>query len=80
MKEGEGEGGKLALTEGCIEALKEVFHRIDLDGNGYISRMEFDFFQEMTSGESCDDDAWKVIQGQEKLIFCKVHVVSTNIL
>ena len=26
--------------------------------------MEFDFFQEMTSGESCDDDAWKVIQGQ----------------
>ena len=25
--------------------------------------MEFDFFQEKTSGESCDDDAWKVIQG-----------------
>ena len=59
-----GEGGKVSLTEGCIESLKEVFHRIDLDGNGCISRMEFDFFQEMTSGESCDDDAWKVIQGQ----------------
>ena len=40
-----------------------MFHRIDLDGNGCISRMEFDFFQERTSGESCDDDAWKVIQG-----------------
>ena len=56
----------MSLTEGCTEALKEVFHRIDLDGNGCISRMEFDFFQEMTSGESCDDDAWKVIQGQYK--------------
>ena len=56
----------MSLTEGCVEALKEVFHRIDLDGNGCISRMEFDFFQEMTSGESCDDDAWKVIQGQYK--------------
>ena len=57
------EGGKVSLTERCGEVLKEVFHRIDLDGNGYISRMEFDFFQEMTSAESCDDDAWKVIQG-----------------
>ena len=59
----EEEGGKVSLTEGCQKALKEVFHRIDLDGNGYISRTEFDFFQERTSGESCDDDAWKVIQG-----------------
>ena len=53
----------MSLSEPCRVALREVFHRIDLDGNGYISRMEFDFFQELTSGESCDDDAWKVIQG-----------------
>ena len=55
----------MELMEGCVEALKEIFQRIDLDGNGCISRMEFDFFQEMTSGESCDDDAWKIIQGQD---------------
>ena len=45
------------------EALTEVFHRMDLDGNNVISRTEFDFFQERTSGEVCDDDTWKVIQG-----------------
>ena len=62
-EEKEGKGGRVSLTEPCQEALREIFHRIDLDGNGCISRMEFDFFQEKTSGESCDDDAWKVIQG-----------------
>ena len=45
------------------EALTEVFHRMDLDGNSVISRTEFDFFQERTSGEVCDDDTWKIIQG-----------------
>ena len=45
-------------------ALQEVFERIDLDGNGAVSRSEFDFFQELSSGEMCDDDAWASIQGQ----------------
>lgn len=66
----------MELTEGCVEALKEVFHRIDLDGNGFISRMEFDFFQEMTSGESCDDDAWKAIQGQDTSVILRVSISS----
>ena len=56
------EGGKTTLTQHCREALEEIFHRIDLDSNGSVSRTEFDFFQERTSGEICDDDAWKVIQ------------------
>ena len=43
--------------------MTEVFHRMDLDGNSVISRTEFDFFQERTSGEVCDDDTWKIIQG-----------------
>lgn len=53
--------GRAVLTPECQKALEEVFHRIDLDGNGCISRMEFDFFQEVTSGELCDDDAWNII-------------------
>ena len=47
-------------TEGC-KALKEIFHRVDLDSNGYLSRTEFDFFQEVTSGELCDDASWNII-------------------
>ena len=27
------------------EAITEIFHRIDLDDNGFISRQEFDLFQ-----------------------------------
>lgn len=53
--------GSVVLTSECQNVLEEVFHRIDLDGNGYISRTEFDFFQEVTSGEFCDDDAWNII-------------------
>ena len=70
----------MSLTEGCVEALKEVFHRIDLDGNGCISRMEFDFFQEMTSGESCDNDAWKVIQGQQKQSYLHTYHIAGPLL
>ena len=61
----------LLLCEGACyisptnrEALEEIFHRIDLDDNGSISRTELDFFQERTCGEMCDDAAWKVIQGE----------------
>ena len=57
------EGGHVSLSDQCRGALEEVFHRMDLDSNGYVSRTEFDFFQERTSGEICDDEAWKVIQG-----------------
>ena len=49
------------LTPQCVEALEEIFHRIDLDNNGYVSRTEFDFFQEVTGGEVCDDEAWSII-------------------
>lgn len=53
--------GVRALTLECLQVLEEIFHRIDLDNNGYISRTEFDFFQEVTGGELCDDDAWNII-------------------
>lgn len=49
------------LTSECLKILEEIFHRVDLDNNGCISRTEFDFFQEVTSGEICDDEAWNII-------------------
>ena len=45
------------------EALTDIFDRCDLDGNGYLSREEFDFFQMKSGGEQCDDDAWEIMKG-----------------
>lgn len=45
------------------EALADIFDRCDLDGNGYLSREEFDFFQMKSGGEQCDDDAWEIMKG-----------------
>ncbi len=67
------ENGQVCLSPECREALEEVFQRVDLDGNGFISRTEFDFFQERTSGEICDDEAWKVIQGEHMSNSVYVH-------
>ncbi|XP_028403666.1 EF-hand calcium-binding domain-containing protein 7-like isoform X2 [Dendronephthya gigantea] len=53
--------GEIELTKRCKDALTEIFHHCDLDGNGYLNRQEFDVFQMRTSGESCDDDAWEVM-------------------
>lgn len=47
----------------CSEALKEIFNRHDLDGNGAISRNEIEYYHERTSNEPFDDDHWKVLEG-----------------
>lgn len=41
----------------------EIFYRCDLDGNGFVSRREFNEFQLRTSGENCDNEAWDVVKG-----------------
>lgn len=54
----------------------EVFYRCDLDGNGYLSRNEFNEFQLRTSGEDCDDEAWSVVKGMcLTLPLCIVSIV-----
>ena len=58
-----GEDGSVTLTEDAKAAFQAIFQQIDLDSNGCISRTEFDFFNEVTSGEICDDEAWGIIQG-----------------
>ena len=63
------------ITEWCVnffdsvlhfyrEALSEIFDSCDLDGNGSLSREEFDLFQFKSGGDLCDDDAWEIMKGK----------------
>ena len=54
----------------CREILTEVFHRLDLNSSGALSRTEFDFFQERSSSDVCDDETWNVVKGRSE------HLVS----
>ncbi|XP_064187992.1 EF-hand calcium-binding domain-containing protein 7 [Anguilla rostrata] len=54
------DAGELALTKEFRAALSDIFEVIDLDGNGLLSLEEYNFFEERTSGEKCDEDAWAV--------------------
>ncbi|XP_054837857.1 EF-hand calcium-binding domain-containing protein 7 [Eublepharis macularius] len=52
--------GCLALTKEFRVALSEIFEMIDLDGNGFLSLEEYNFFEMRTSGEKCDEEAWAI--------------------
>ena len=51
------------------DAFLEIFYRSDFDGNGYLSREEFDEFQLRSSGEGCEDEAWHVVKGMRVGLF-----------
>ncbi|KAM4022825.1 EF-hand calcium-binding domain-containing protein 7 isoform 2-T2 [Anomaloglossus baeobatrachus] len=50
----------LQLTPDFRSALSDVFDMVDLDGSGFLSLEEYNFFELRSSGEKCDDDAWEV--------------------
>ncbi|XP_051568432.1 EF-hand calcium-binding domain-containing protein 7 [Myxocyprinus asiaticus] len=52
--------GELELTKEFKAALSDIFEVIDLDGNGLLSLEEYNFFEQRTSGEKCDEDAWAI--------------------
>ena len=46
------------------EALSDIFDVCDLDGNGLMSRDEFNWFNIRTSGEEVADEEWEVVEGK----------------
>lgn len=52
--------------------LEDIFDYSDLDGNGFMSRKEFNLFNIRTSGEEVADEEWQVVEGncyQESIFF-----------
>ena len=39
-----------------------LYRQVDLDGNGTLSRTEFNLFNWRTSGEEVQDDEWQVVK------------------
>lgn len=52
--------------------LEDIFDLSDLDGNGTMSREEFNWYNIRTSDEEVGDDEWEVVEGtlDIRLIFC----------
>ncbi|XP_078658138.1 EF-hand calcium-binding domain-containing protein 7-like isoform X2 [Branchiostoma floridae x Branchiostoma belcheri] len=54
--------GEIELSRPFRDTLTDIFEILDLDGNGLLSREEFNLFQVRTSGEEVDDEAWEVVE------------------
>ncbi|XP_072853837.2 EF-hand calcium-binding domain-containing protein 7 isoform X2 [Pogona vitticeps] len=52
--------GDFTLTREFRAVLLEIFEMIDLDGNGFLSLEEYNFFEMRSSGEKCDEEAWAI--------------------
>ena len=46
------------------KALEDIFDLSDLDGNGTMSREEFNWYNIRTSDEEVGDDEWEVVEGK----------------
>lgn len=51
------------------KVLEDVFDLSDLDGNGTMSREEFNWYNIRTSDEEVGDDEWEVVEGTWDISF-----------
>jgi len=59
---------KIGLTKEFQLLLSEIYSQIDLDGNGFLSRKEFNLFNWRTSGEEVADEEWNVVEENFPLV------------
>ncbi|BFY99783.1 hypothetical protein BsWGS_02823 [Bradybaena similaris] len=59
--------GNISLTRAFRKGLEEIFTLTDLDGNGLLSRSEFNWYNLRTSGEEVGDDEWQVVEDNIEL-------------
>ncbi|CAG5122057.1 unnamed protein product, partial [Candidula unifasciata] len=59
--------GRVNLTRAFRKGLEEIFTMVDLDGNGLLSRSEFNWYNLRTSGEEVGDDEWQVVEDNIEL-------------
>ena len=50
--------------------MSDIFEVCDLDGNGLLSRDEFNWFNLRTSGEKVADEEWDVVEGTSSKVNC----------
>lgn len=59
--------GKYTITKAFRKVLEDVFDLSDLDGNGTMSREEFNWYNIRTSDEEVGDDEWEVVEERLEL-------------
>lgn len=51
------------------KVLEDIFDLFDFDGNGIMSREEFNWYNIRTSDEEVGDDEWEVVEGTLDIFF-----------
>lgn len=59
--------GKYTISKAFRKVLEDVFDLSDLDGNGTMSREEFNWYNIRTSDEEVGDDEWEVVEERLEL-------------
>nr|XP_022315536.1 EF-hand calcium-binding domain-containing protein 7-like isoform X2 [Crassostrea virginica] len=59
--------GKYTISRAFRKALEDIFDLSDLDGNGTMSREEFNWYNIRTSDEEVGDDEWEVVEERLEL-------------
>lgn len=59
--------GKYTISKAFRKVLEDIFDLSDLDGNGTMSREEFNWYNIRTSDEEVGDDEWEVVEERLEL-------------
>ena len=55
-------------------SLLNIFDLIDLNGDGTLSRDEFDLYNQRTGDDRISDEEWTIVQGRIKYFYAKIFL------